>query len=74
MLKGLSLEMMMTAVTRIAFLASTAEPAQRVRQQLMARYGDYPIEEADVLCALGAMASCCRPCIAMGQAANRCMV
>ncbi|HHW4670417.1 NAD kinase [Xylella fastidiosa subsp. multiplex] len=43
----------MTAAPRIAFLASTAEPAQRVRQELIARYGDCSIEEADVLCALG---------------------
>ncbi|HHW4679654.1 MAG TPA: NAD kinase [Xylella sp.] len=43
----------MTVVSRIAFLASIAEPAQQARQQLMTRYGDCPIEEADVLCALG---------------------
>jgi NAD+ kinase len=38
---------------RIAFLASTAEPAQTARLELVAHYGDHPVAEADVLCALG---------------------
>lgn len=39
--------------TRIAFLASTAEPAQQALSALTARYGQHAPEAADVLCALG---------------------
>ncbi len=62
----------MTAAPRIAFLASTAEPAQRARQELMARYGDCSIEEADVLLCFGRRwLPCCGLCIVMGQAVSR---
>lgn len=42
-----------TGTCRICFLASSAAPAQQARAQLVARYGDPSIEQADVLCALG---------------------
>lgn len=38
---------------RICFLASSAPQAQLAREQLVARYGDPPAEDAEVLCALG---------------------
>lgn len=38
---------------RIAFLASTTEPAQMARAAMVSRYGDYAPEQADVLCPLG---------------------
>ena len=38
---------------RIAFVASRTEEAQAARNVLSARYGDVPIEEADVVVALG---------------------
>jgi len=43
----------MTATPRIAFLASPAEDAQAACAQLVARHGDVPPDEADVLVALG---------------------
>lgn len=39
--------------SRICFLASSAPEARQAREQLVARYGDHPAAEADVLCALG---------------------
>lgn len=62
----------MSASPRIAFLASNTEAAQQALAQMLARYGDCTPEQADVLCPLGAMASCCRPCIAMPRSASRC--
>ena len=38
---------------RIAFLASTTDLAQSARDRLVARYGDVPVEEAEVIVALG---------------------
>ncbi len=38
---------------KIAFLASEAEDAQAARETLIARYGDVPLEEAEVIAALG---------------------
>ena len=38
---------------RIAFLASTAAPAQAALAQLVARHGQHAPEEADILCPLG---------------------
>ncbi|KRG75212.1 inorganic polyphosphate kinase [Stenotrophomonas ginsengisoli] len=38
---------------RIAFLASSAAPAQQALAELTARYGQHPPEAADVLCPLG---------------------
>jgi NAD+ kinase len=38
---------------KIAFVASTAEEAQSALQRLRLRYGDAPLEEADVVVALG---------------------
>lgn len=43
----------MTATPRIAFLASPAEDAQRALADLVARHGDHPPQDADVLVALG---------------------
>ena len=43
----------MTAPPRIAFLASPTEPAMNARARLVQRYGDHPLEMADVVCALG---------------------
>ena len=43
----------MTASPRIAFLASTAEPAQRACADMAARYGDCAPADADVLVSLG---------------------
>lgn len=43
----------MTVSPRIAFLASNTEQAQAARAQLIARYGDFGPEQADVLCPLG---------------------
>jgi NAD+ kinase len=44
---------MMTLSPRIAFLASTAEPAQQALTALAGRYGHCRPEDADVLCPLG---------------------
>jgi NAD+ kinase len=38
---------------RIAFVASTNEEAEAARKGLAARYGDHPVEQADVVVALG---------------------
>ena len=38
---------------RIAFLASSAAPAQQALAELTARYGQWQPEQADVLCPLG---------------------
>jgi NAD+ kinase len=38
---------------RIAFVASTNEEAEAARKGLAARYGDHPVDEADVVVALG---------------------
>lgn len=38
---------------RIAFLASSAGDASQIRARLVSRYGEYAIDQADVLCALG---------------------
>ena len=38
---------------RIAFVASTNEEAEAARKGLAARYGDHPLEQADVVVALG---------------------
>ncbi len=43
----------MTVSPRIAFLASNTEQAQAARAQLVAQYGDFAPEQADVLCPLG---------------------
>ena len=43
----------MTDSPRIAFLASNTEAAQRARADFVARYGDHPIDDAEVVCALG---------------------
>ncbi len=43
----------MSDTPRIAFLASTAEPAQMARAAMISRYGDHAPEQADVLCPLG---------------------
>ncbi|MCS3746343.1 MULTISPECIES: NAD kinase [unclassified Xanthomonas] len=43
----------MTASPRIAFLASHTEPAVSARARLVQRYGDHPLENAEVVCALG---------------------
>lgn len=43
----------MTDKRRIAFLASTSDLAQDARARLIARYGDAPVEAADVIVALG---------------------
>lgn len=43
----------MTEVPRIAFLASGNDMAQAARRELVARYGDAPLAEADVIVALG---------------------
>ncbi|MDR2872690.1 MAG: NAD kinase [Xanthomonadaceae bacterium] len=43
----------MNSCSRIAFLASDAEPAQRALAVLVDHYGQCRSEEADVLCALG---------------------
>lgn len=43
----------MTRTERIAFVASSAEPAQAARAELVARYGDTAPETADVIVALG---------------------
>jgi NAD+ kinase len=40
-------------VTRIAFTASERPEAQEARARLAARYGDVPVEEAEVIVALG---------------------
>jgi hypothetical protein len=57
---------------RIAFLASSAAPAQQALAELTARYGQWQPEQADVLCPLAVMASCCRPCTGMVTLACRC--
>lgn len=44
---------LLPATPRIAFLASAAQPAQAARVQLIEKYGDHPVADADVLCALG---------------------
>lgn len=38
---------------RIAFLASETGVAQETRERLALRYGDHPLEDADVVVALG---------------------
>ncbi|RMF69183.1 MAG: NAD kinase, partial [Alphaproteobacteria bacterium] len=38
---------------RIAFIASDSPEAERARLALVARYGDCPVDEADVVVALG---------------------
>jgi len=43
----------MTASPRIAFLASNTDAAQRTRADYAQRYGDHPVDQAQVLCALG---------------------
>ncbi|KAB7765304.1 NAD kinase [Xanthomonas maliensis] len=43
----------MTATPRIAFLASPAETAVAARAQLVERYGDHPLDSAEIVCALG---------------------
>jgi NAD+ kinase len=42
-----------TRYDRIAFVASTNEEAEAARKGLAARYGDHPVEQADVVVALG---------------------
>ena len=37
----------------IAFVASDTQAAQKARRQLVRRYGDAPLETADVIVALG---------------------
>lgn len=43
----------MTSNLRLAFLASSAPEARSARAGLIARYGDVPLEEAEVIVALG---------------------
>ena len=43
----------MSASPRIAFLASGAPNAQQALEAMVARHGQHPPEEADVICALG---------------------
>lgn len=43
----------MRKIGRIAFLAAEADIAREAREDLVARYGDCPVEEADVIVALG---------------------
>ncbi|WP_305804894.1 NAD kinase [Stenotrophomonas sp. YIM B06876] len=43
----------MTVSPRIAFLASNTAPAQAALALMVARYGDYAPDQADVLCPLG---------------------
>ena len=43
----------MSDTPRIAFLASTTEPAQMARAAMVSRYGDHAPDQADVLCPLG---------------------
>jgi NAD+ kinase len=38
---------------RIAFVAAETEPAQAARRQLASVYGDHPVEEAEIVVALG---------------------
>ncbi|MGB1235782.1 MAG: NAD kinase, partial [Planktomarina sp.] len=38
---------------KIAFLASTADPAEQARNTFVHKYGDCPVEDADVIVALG---------------------
>ncbi|GAD54352.1 NAD kinase [Limimaricola cinnabarinus LL-001] len=40
-------------IDRIAFLASETPVAQETRERLAARYGDSPLDEADIVVALG---------------------
>ena len=43
----------MSVPSRIAFVASTVPLAQQARDTLTARYGDHPVEHAEVIVALG---------------------
>ncbi len=61
----------MSTTPHIAFLASTSANAQQALEAMVARHGQHPVEEADVICAPAAMASCCRRCTGMAVPASR---
>lgn len=62
----------MTAMPRIAFLASPAEPAVAARARLVQRYGDHALHDADIVCALGGDGFMLQTLHRHGAAISRC--
>jgi NAD+ kinase len=47
---------------RIAFVASPSAKAREAATLLIGRYGDTPLDDAELIVALGGEASCCARC------------